>query len=100
MPATEEDERLKDVLLPSDVLEPLLARALGTLFQEWEDHSKKDLAAGVRFLRGVRYLSFISVVNGAPHASIAMSNNISRVSAYLEAKLGVSRSVLWEKSDR
>lgn len=94
------DERLKDVLLPSEVIEPLFARAIGVLFQEWQDHSKQDVEAGVRFLRGLRFLCFLSSVNGAPHAGIVMTNEISRVSAYLENKLGVSRSELWKKSDR
>lgn len=84
------DERLKDVLLPSEIIEPLFAKTLGQLFAQWEQ-SKKNRTAARKFYQGVLFVSKLAIINGAPHASIAMSNTVSRVERLLEGELKIDR---------
>lgn len=64
-------------LLPSEVIEPLIARTIGQLFREYQNHpEKKSLQAAKRFWLGMRTLATLLNCNGAIHAQVAMQNEM------------------------
>lgn len=75
----------------SETLEPMLKEAIGIFWDEC-DHAGgfNNIEALKVFWHKLDALQAITVINGAPHAVIAMGNQIVKVGGAISAKTGLN----------